>query len=206
MSNRQHSKDAAIAEALKKMGFTVAAEFIPFTKSRNAQEGKTFPVAALYGDRVKPSNFYKPGDLSINWRVTVTHKRGTYSTDYQEGIGHLPEHLQSKSGGYTTDAWDALCFAVEQGKAPRVRPSSWNIGAGAVPLTPPTPGAVFYSISMDSDAALMSFEEWASNFGMDTDSREAEQTYKACQEQGYYLLKCIGPEGLEKLQTLFQDY
>lgn len=206
MSASVHPKDQQIGEQLAAMGFAVTAEFVPFTKSRNAQPSKVFPVAAPHGDRVKPSNYYKPRDLSINWRVTVTHKRGKYSTDYQEGIGHLPEHLQSRSGGYTVEAWDALCFAVEKGNAPRKNPPTWNIGSAAVALTPPTAAAIFYSLSLDGGAAMQSFDDWAGDFGYDTDSRKAEAIYKACVETGQYLLKCIGPEGLEKLQELFQDY
>jgi hypothetical protein len=51
-----------------------------------------------------------------------------------------------------------------------------------------------------------SFEEWAADYGFDTDSRKAETTYRACLDIALKLRNGIGEDGLRKLQEAFQDY
>ena len=43
------------------------------------------------------------------------------------------------------------------------------------------------------------FEEWASDFGYNSDSRSAERTFKACQKGSRKLEKFLGDELLEEL-------
>lgn len=43
------------------------------------------------------------------------------------------------------------------------------------------------------------FEDWASDYGYDTDSRSAEQTYNTCRGQARALLKLLGREAYEVL-------
>lgn len=58
------------------------------------------------------------------------------------------------------------------------------------------------------------FENWASEYGYDTDSRKAESIYQACLDialklRGDIALKlrgAIGDSGMVELQTAFQDY
>ena len=54
---------------------------------------------------------------------------------------------------------------------------------------PPSVDDVLYSLAMESDACEMSFHDWCGNFGYDTDSRSALDTYLACQENGRKLEK-----------------
>ena len=58
------------------------------------------------------------------------------------------------------------------------------------------------SDAIDSPA----FDDWASNFGYDTDSRKAESVYRACLETGLKLRAAVGDSGLTKLREAFQDY
>ena len=56
---------------------------------------------------------------------------------------------------------------------------------------------VLYSLLMDSSACDMSFEDWCSDFGYETDSRKALQTYLDCQNNTHKLRKtgiCIETE------------
>ena len=53
----------------------------------------------------------------------------------------------------------------------------------------PSVDDVLYSLAMESDACEMSFHDWCGNFGYDTDSRSALDTYLACQENGRKLEK-----------------
>ena len=54
-----------------------------------------------------------------------------------------------------------------------------------------------------SDAASIEnakgFEDWASDFGYDTDSRKAEKTYNACKSQAEDLAAYLGDEAYQEL-------
>lgn len=191
MSASIHPKNEAIGAELARMGYTMSVEFVPFSKSRNAA-GATKPRPKL-------------SELSINWRVTVKSNRAEYVTDYQEGIGHLPEHLRGRP---TLNVAEAIAVACETGKARTKRglDHAWNPDAGAQPLTPPTIAEVFCSLTLDGGAILQSFQEWCDDFGMDSDSIKAEKMYNACKDCGQFIIRTSGTQGLEKLQELFQDY
>lgn len=49
-------------------------------------------------------------------------------------------------------------------------------------------------ISDSTAAGYESFEEWASDYGYDTDSREAERTFKTCVGIGRRLRKFLGDD------------
>jgi hypothetical protein len=46
------------------------------------------------------------------------------------------------------------------------------------------------------------FEEWASEYGYDTDSRQAEATFRACQDNSRRLKSLLGREAFAELQQL----
>lgn len=48
---------------------------------------------------------------------------------------------------------------------------------------------MLYSLVMDSDACDMSFDDWCSNFGYETYSRKALDTYLECQKNALKLRK-----------------
>lgn len=54
-----------------------------------------------------------------------------------------------------------------------------------------------------SDAAGIenndSFEQWAGDYGYDTDSRKAEEIYNTCQEQAENLKSFLGPDAYHEL-------
>lgn len=55
-------------------------------------------------------------------------------------------------------------------------------------------------IVIDSSAIEQSFEDWASEYGYDTDSRKAEAIYEACKENGYRLRKLLGSQYMSDLR------
>lgn len=63
--------------------------------------------------------------------------------------------------------------------------------AWSVP-TPPSAAEVLDCLAMDASAMDESFEDWAADFGYDTDSRKAEAAYTACRESGFALRKLLG--------------
>lgn len=51
---------------------------------------------------------------------------------------------------------------------------------------------VLLSLALDSRALDLCFEDWADDYGYDTDSREAERIYRLCVEQGLKLRAMLG--------------
>lgn len=65
--------------------------------------------------------------------------------------------------------------------------------------TPPTAEEVLDCLASEASAMDQSFEDWASDFGYDVDSRKAEKAYNACREQGFALRKLLGYADFEIL-------
>lgn len=57
----------------------------------------------------------------------------------------------------------------------------------------PTAEDVLDCLAMDADVLGRDFEDWASDLGMDSDSRKAEKTFNICVEQSRKLQKFLGP-------------
>ena len=66
----------------------------------------------------------------------------------------------------------------------------------------PTVHDVINSLALDSIGVAdgQSFEEWAYEYGYETDSRAAERTYKACKKQTARLLTFLGGARFKKLR------
>jgi hypothetical protein len=54
--------------------------------------------------------------------------------------------------------------------------------------------SVLSALLLDSYADDVTFEDWAGEFGYDTDSRSAERTYDACREEAAKLREFLGAE------------
>ena len=169
--------DAAIAA----LDLTYSATFIPQSASRNA--GGKYP--------------------SINWRVTLAKKGARpLSTDYMQGIGHAPGYETWGRG--TTERAEREQDAAERGEYTpgRVRASYCR-----KKIPPPKLRDVLNLLVQDASALESGcFEAWAADFGYDTDSREAERTYRACVDTGLALVALIGWPALANLRELYQDY
>lgn len=171
-------------DTIDRLGLSIAAQFVPFSQSRNA----------------KPDP--KTDDLSLNWRVTVGRNGAPFmEADYMQGIGHAPSYKQSAR--LTVATAEALAFEAEKG---RRAPRSGGLFAGAL-IPEPSAADVLYTLVSDAGALdHPTFEDWAAELGYDTDSRKAEATYRACLEIGLKLRAAVGDGGLEQLRTAFQDY
>lgn len=177
-------KAKAFADA---SGIEYKAEFVPQSKSRNA--GNKEP--------------------SLNWRITLRKNGRELTTDYMQGIAHLPHYSHAFARNAVYDA--AVREACETGKS-RIIPhkNAYDAAQGgrAVPVAREIPAPEFADVlySLVSDAEVLeysSFDEWAENFGYDTDSRKAEQTYRACLD---IALKLRAIVDLDKAREAFQDY
>lgn len=199
------------------LGLTMAAEFVPFSQSRNAkprEDGKVW--------------------RSLNWRVTINRGRPdingpgpgpttqvVLTTDYSAGDGHTPSGKRRKPFGVSKSDRDLehmIAWECEHGRpagGARFNHSGGPDGRGAwegyakpggKPLLPDF-ADVLSSLVMDSDVLEVGgFEEWARDLGYDTDSRKAEETYRACLEIALKLRAAIGDAGLQALRDAAQDY
>lgn len=137
-------------------------------------------AAVLTGDDFKPG--CRGGDGQNHWKVTIGLNGRTFSTDYHQGAGH--RNYKGKPIPYGCKDYTKLSQS---------RP---NV---------PTVTDVLACLTSDAgcvDGTL--FEDFCSEFGYDTDSRKAEQTYRACCDT-FMALRNLGFR-LDRLQELFQDY
>lgn len=71
----------------------------------------------------------------------------------------------------------------------------------------PNPADVLYCLIMDSAVLDFSgFEEWAGDFGFDTDSVRANKIYRACLETALQMRAGLGNDTLQELRAAFLDY
>lgn len=122
------------------------------------------------------------------------------------GVRISSERIDARPDGFGDD-WDAaashwrvtirrgrnslrVCYSM--GSAHRGRPRDLDI---------------LFSILSDANGVEdMDFEEWAAEYGCDTDSRKAERTYKACKRTAAGLARLFAADELEDLRELLEDY
>lgn len=168
--------------ALQELGLTYSAEFVPFSKSRNAAEKH----------------------LSLNWRVRLVKGTGfgtlVLATDYSQGIGHIPGRSQGRE---TYEQRVADKQTVETGKL--FKAGRYIFPTGKLPI--PKFIDVMYSLALDANVLdYATFEDWAADFGYDRDSRKAETIYRKCLEIALKLRAMLGDGGLAKLQEIVSGY
>lgn len=170
--------------AIAKHGLAVTSEFVPFSKSRNAEpqeDGKVW--------------------RSLNWKVTLQCAGNPIlTTDYSAGEGHAPASkasVQRLGSRNSVMRHEAITHEIETG---------FSSGTFRQAITP-DPVDVIRSLVSDADVLDCStFEEWADNIGCDKDSRKAEATYRECLALALKLRNGIGEAALAELREAAQDY
>lgn len=170
-----------VAETLTRYGLAVGFTFVPLDMSRH--RGK------------KPH-------ITVNWRATVTcHGRPVLETDYSAGAGFLPS---AKLPANLRDV--AAKMEAQSGRVATATP------AGTAVLTSkplPSPDPLDCLACLVSDAGALdypTFESWASECGLNEDSREAERSYRACLDTALRLRAAVGEAGLTELREAFADW
>lgn len=176
-------------------GVTVVSEFIPFSKSRNAQ----------------PRHGRKEPWKSLNWRVTIKRQnRDILTSEYSAGVGHCPSHKSPRTPG--TKPWpelvDRMCdHEIEYGKTARYMVSVDKVFSMMEKPILPDPCDVLAGLAMDADVLdYNGFEDWADNYGYDADSRSAEAIYRECIDIALKLRNGLGDDLLKKLHEARQNY
>ena len=126
------------------------------------------------------------------WICGLYKGRAAECFEYFTGLGHRQ---------YRGNKEPLEAFAGRPGTVYRERYDAGH----KKPVAPPAAG-VLYSLILDSSAVGQSFESWASDYGYDTDSRKAEEIYRACQRNTDKLQRILTRADLEALEALLQDY
>ena len=152
---------------------------------------------------------------AFHFAVTIRNARGAWSGNYSMGSGHKVLIPWSELLGWMNFRSETLGGSgtrkdYNEIKAFGFKPRYvWQKELQAKMYRAPVPTLrdVLYSLVSDADAIdCATFEDWAINYGYDTDSRSAEKAYRACLESGLKLRAMLGEEALTKLRELFQDY
>lgn len=188
----------AITDQINAMGLTLECTFIPWSRSRNAPKRN-----AKDADKRK-------GWLSLNWEVRLMRAgRIVLATEYSQGSGHAPA-VKTYAKAEKRDRDAAIRWECENGR--RAKGAILGSGDGPRPMfqggaIEPKIMDVLWSLVCDAEVLNYSgFDDWAENLGFDTDSREAERTYRACLEIALKLRGAIGQDNLDKLNQVYVDY
>jgi len=175
---------------IQKLGLEYSAKFMPFSMSRNSAEKNP----------------------SLNWKVTIKRGNQSMTTDYMQGVAHIPMYSHQHSRLVVYD--NAVREACETGKSRLINHKSAYDAAQGERMAPrltviPAPRLedVLYSLVLDASVLdSPTYEDWAGEFGYDVDSRKGEATYRACLEIALKMRAILGNDNLETLRDLFQDY
>jgi len=178
-----------IKHVLEELKLSVKFTFVPYSQTEGAVK--------------KPA----VSDLSINYKAGVyCGEKLIFSTPYRMGVAHCPSYVQKWGKGATVNEHKAITYECEKG----FTATDFNMNYGGNPtgkaILPDTID-FFYCISSDTDVFYRSgFEDWAENYGYDTDSRKAEKIYNECLKQALALRACIGESGMGMLRGAYEDY
>jgi hypothetical protein len=143
----------------------------------------------------------------LNWRIEMRHGAGSIDTTYWQGIGHLPEFAETylKSRGWKPHSYYKSARHTVDSKRAFDKMMETGIVNGRY-LPAPSVADVLYCLLLDGETLdFGTFEEWAENFGYDTDSRKAEVIYRKCLEIGLRLRAMFGDAKLSELREALQD-
>ncbi len=170
-----------------------------------AKLGLTY--TATFQPRPQPRETVKHPQL--HWLITLTTGSQVAQFPYAEGMGHVKGYQQPPWNGRMT-----LAQADEQALYRKTCETGLLYHVRGIQPAPDVLD-VLYCLVMDASVRhAATYEEWASDYGYDADSRKGEQVYRDCQKQTTDLLRVLGGgtvgraalERLEKLEELFQDY
>ena len=145
----------------------------------------------------------KKPDRELVWKIKLKNGNVRLETEYFQGCAHLPGYNWQTSQTVAGD--EAIARALHAGRKLCGNGCEVALGATGLLSAPPL-SEVMYSLVLDAEAIdHASFEEWASAFGYDTDSRKAEATYRACLEFAIKLRAMFGNEVVNQIRELLSD-
>lgn len=134
---------------------------------------------------------------ATHWGITIVYNNRQMHTSYHMGSGHY-RWKRSGEWGKKGERVAITSKFMAGGSL-----SLWGAGvlkAESEPISP-NPDDVLDGLRSDASGVYdaRDFEDWASNYGYDTDSRKAEETYRSCQKIARDLEKLLGREAMHEL-------
>ena len=115
----------------------------------------------------------------------------------------------TRDNNWQCDAWKITLTA---GKISKVFEYYTGVGHRAalnlnnrVPIFPAA-ADLLYSLQIDAETCEQSFDSWCSEYGYDTDSRKALETYLLCQQNGMKYNQLFSRQQREAIAEMLQDY
>lgn len=144
----------------------------------------------------------------LAWNAMFTNSRGqSQSFDYFTGLSCVDwawaEKRKNNQAIFTIHERNILGLGAMRWRV-KDRKMVSDLAAKIAFLTnfKPNPIEILWAVAMDCDALDSSFEDWASDFGYDADSRKAEKIYHACQDNGHKLRKLLSREQIQQLREM----
>jgi hypothetical protein len=139
--------------------------------------------------------------------IPKARKVSTYSgTKTVDPLADLAKSYKTRS--YLSNDLD-IFTKIQQGRVKAIKntdnPHVIRVFNEISSLCRPTAYDLLYCLKMDSSAASMSFEDWASDFGYDTDSIKALATYNACCDNAKKLRLALGTALYSELMDTEND-
>jgi len=138
----------------------------------------------------------------IAYTVTLTRNdKPVWSGPFKLGIGHVKMPAKMKGGGYNYAEAKDLCGGECPKDFQEMEAKMAGVLAIRQKVSPDLP-TVLSSLISDGqpDFDSQSFEDWAGDYGYDTDSRSAEAAYNACVAIGRQLRRAFTTPELEQLR------
>lgn len=144
----------------------------------------------------------------IGYTVRFTKDGNTLVDEYKLGVGHVkwPKKFEQTPHGTPSHLIPVFNTLRENPNAKLKRPLEHAEAAAwlaAKQKVAPKPYEVLACLCRDGlDAHSQSFENWAADFGFDSDSIKAKRNYDHCVDTYHKAVRLIGRETLAKLAEL----
>lgn len=183
-----------LPEIAARLGFTLSVDAGPAAKSEK------------HGDGGEWEHLAYTVTLSRNGRKVKT-------LEYKLGAGHVKRETLEALRRSTDQGLDTLTLntMIRQPHARHANMTYYRTileAAAKRGKVAPTVADVLHSMLLDGAAHLdsLTFEEWAGEFGYDTDSRRALAMFEACCDEGRAIARACNPEEIAALRDAASNF
>jgi hypothetical protein len=167
----------------------------------NELESKLIDILNSHGIEYKakhrPSSAFKGDEWrekAINHNIYLCNHNGSVRIDttYSQGIAHHPLY---KQGNNLVSYWQRINESLETGRLSHTKK-----------LPKPSLVDVMHSLLVDSMGDFSSFSNWCNDYGYDSDSISAQDTFNACRDTKLSLEGLFTTESLAMMNELLEDH
>jgi len=200
---KENEQDVAVREYLEKIGVVYKDNFHPaLIAPKEAADAWRNIGKTDWKDQVR-----------VTFHPTLARRQSSVSFDYYQGLGHLDivknEWLKTNNEGWY---WEALSKTLSTGIVHDVSdvdsfmPIRKRKYMGKYVGVHATAASVLYCLLSDMEAVYVSFADWCSDFGGNTDSITDKNAYESCRDNGFKLFRIFDTTEIERLRELLEDY